>query len=543
MWLNIFFINLLSFKINNLCECSSSNWLICEEEEDCNKLLYKDKSLEEKFFFDKKICNNNALKSCYSVNSKLESLPPFDNKCCAVKAPLYEGCSTIMEGRYNNLNLYALSLVHKNFLYDCDGKGYKTFDSSNYIPNEKWEIIMKEKLDCKYSIDENACRNNPKFFKENIKCCWFTNKYNLNYSSCLGFIDITDEEFNRAIPYISLSKYSTPNGELDFKCYDKNRKIIKGKYNLNLNVSELDSSDNKLIQELLSEDVLNILSKKQIFIKIKDYSKDFNSFHIWTISPIKAQRVFTIPLKLLFSNSKRLKVDSILARCTIENIENISNLDIATSKCEFKSDKRYNPEKIEILPGYNLIGNFEDYNIGIPGMNLSYGDILKIDIPHLVIDNPFIHRNSINIQGEIIKNIKNIKFVLYHLKNNDTFKTILGTGSAIKDSQSINFSTEQSIDFDNGLTIIPNQLCKSEDGEYLFIENINKKNKFNYNKKGNINKNENIFSNIQTKRKRITPFKIVGIIILSIILLIIIGFLLAILKAKIFDNFNFEELI
>ena len=541
MWFNIFLINLLGFKINNLAECSLLNWLICEEE-DCNKLLYKDKSLEEKFFLDKKICNYNVLKSCHSVNSRLESLPPFDNKCCTVKTPLYEGCLTIVEGRYNNLNLYALSLIHKNFSYDCDGKGYKTFDSLKYTPNEKWEIITKEKLDCKYSIDENACKNNPKFFKENIKCCWFTNSYNLNYSSCLGFTDITDEEFNRTIPYTSLAKYSTPKRELDFRCYDKNRKVIKGKYNLNLNVSEMDSPDNKLIQELLSEDVLNILSKKQIFIKIKDISKDFNYFHIWTISPLKVQRVFTISLKLILSNSKRLKVDSVLARCTVENIENISNLNIATSKCVFKNDKIYNPEKIEILPGYNLIGNFEDNNITKPGMKLPYGNILKIDVQHLVINNPFIHKNSIYTQGKITKNIKNIKFVLYHLKNNDTFKTIIGKGSFIKDRQSINFSTEQSIDFKEGLTIIPNQLFKSEDGEYLFIENVNKNNQFNYYKKGNIKKNDENFFNTQTKRKRITPLKIVGIIILSVTLLIIIGFLLAILKAKIFDNFIFEEL-
>jgi hypothetical protein len=539
MWFNIFLIYLLNFEINNLAECSLSNWLICEE--DCNKLLYKDKSLEEKFFLDKKICKYNALKSCHSVNSRLESLPPFDNKCCTVKTPLYEGCLTIVEGRYNKLNLYALSLIHKNFLYDCDGKGYKVFDSSNYIPNEKWEIIMKEKLNCKYSIDEDACKNNPKFFKENIKCCWFTNKYNLNYSSCLGFTDITDEEFNRTIPYISLAKYSTPKGELDFRCYDKNNKVIKGKYNLDLNVSEMDSPDSKLIQELLSEDALNILSKKQIFIKIKDYSKDFNYFHIWTISPLTVQRVFTISLKSFLSNSKRLKVDSMLARCTIENIKYISNLNIATSKCVFKNDKNYKPEKIEILPGYNLLGNFEDNNIAIPGMNLPYGDIPKIDILYLAINNPFIHKYSINIQGKITKNIKNIKFVLYHLRNNDTFKTILVKGSYIKDIQRINFSTEESIYFNEGLTIIPNQLCKSDDGEYLFIENVNKNNKFNYYKIGNIKINAENFSNSRTKRKRITTLKIVGIIFLSIILLIIIGFLLAILKAKFFDNFNLRN--
>ena len=72
---------------------------------------------------------------------------------------------------------------------------------------------------------------------------------------------------------------------------------------------------------------------------------------------------------------------------------------------------------------------------------------------------------------------------------------------------------------------------------------MNKNNKFNYYKKGNFkNKNEKNFFNTQTKRKRITPLKIVGIVILSITLLITIGFLLAILKAKIFDNYNFEEL-
>ena len=246
---------------------------------------------------------------------------------------------------------------------------------------------------------------------------------------------------------------------------------------------------------------------------------------------------------MLLSNSKRLKVDSMVARCTVENIEYISNLNIATSKCLFKNGKNYSPEKIEIVPGYNLIGNFEDNNIAMPGMNLPYGNIPKTDIPCLAINNQFIHKNSINIQGKITKNIKNIKFILYHLKNNDTFKTIIGKGSLIKDSQSINFFTEQLIDFNEGLTIIPNQLCKNDDGEYLFIENMNKNNKFNYYKKGNFkNKNEKNFFNIQTNRKRFTPLKIVGIAILSITLLITIGFLLAILKAKIFDNYNFEEL-
>ena len=41
----------------------------------------------------------------------------------------------------------------------------------------------------------------------------------------------------------------------------------------------------------------------------------------------------------------------VLEKAFFENIEYISNLNIAISKCVFKNDKNYKPEKIEILPG------------------------------------------------------------------------------------------------------------------------------------------------------------------------------------------------
>jgi hypothetical protein len=54
---------------------------------------------------------------------------------------------------------------------------------------------------------------------------------------------------------------------MEFRCYDKSDKVVKGKYNLKLYIAELGSAEEKLLQEIMSENALDILSKKQNFLK------------------------------------------------------------------------------------------------------------------------------------------------------------------------------------------------------------------------------------------------------------------------------------
>jgi hypothetical protein len=166
----------------------------------------------------------------------LNSTGNFVNKCCLVKYLLENICKTIFSGKYFESNLYSLNHAYdNNFTYDCDGEGDKTFNSSLYNPNESWEITNKERYDCIYSETEEECQANPKSFVQNTKCCWFSNAEIYDYASCFGVKEITDDEFDKLIPYISRARLNNPNKTMDFHCYDKSDKIVNGTFNLEFN--------------------------------------------------------------------------------------------------------------------------------------------------------------------------------------------------------------------------------------------------------------------------------------------------------------------
>ena len=490
----LFFIFLLSIKIH-LIYTEIWNWWIYERED--SDIILDSNSEETETFLEDQVKCQYEYEKCYTINSELESKPPFDNKCCRYKTEEIDTCLTIFSGKYKKTNLYSLDKSNKDFSYDCDGSGLKTYDSSLFTSNQNWEIIVREKLDCIYSKDENECKSLPKSFEQNTKCCWFTNDQYTSYASCFGMSEITDEEFNRTIPYLALATYSADSGEMEFRCYDKSDKVVKGKYNLKLYVSEMGSAEEKLLQELMSENALDIFSKKQNFIKIKEYDKELtNSFQIWTVSPNKNVRKFVVSVKFSYtitssktkSSNRNLEAGTAekIASCDPVDIDENSNLNLTTSKCTFSNDEGYIAEKIEIQPGHDLIGNFNDENkVATPGTNSSYDEIKKLDedTVYFIFKDAITQLNSNVIEGEIGEDRKNVEFVLYHQKNNQTFETVKAKADFLKENKSIHFVTEPEIDFNEGVTLIPNQLAKSGDGKYLYIQNkiAKRGNSTNYN--------------------------------------------------------------
>ena len=469
-------INILLLVNNQI-----TNWWIYDSED--HDLLFdqNNKNILNTFLEDQTKCDGQG-KTCYLANT--QSASPFENKCCQIKTSTSDNCLTIFSGKYHNTNLYSLDKNNNDFSYDCNGKGFNKFDSSKFSPNEKWEIKVKEKLDCIYSKTEEECKNLPKSFNQNTKCCWFSNDNYLSYASCFGLSEITDKEFNRTIPYLTLATFSSSDGAMDFRCYDKSDKIVKGIYNLKFSIAEMGSVEEKLLQELLSDDSLNLLSNKHSFIKIKEYDKVLtNSFDIWTVSPHRDPKPFTISVKFSYSivNSKKtsknrnleIKTEEKLARCEIENIDTTSNLNITTSKCSFSNDEKYIADKIEIQPGHDLIGKFDDENkFATPGSSSSDDELKKMnETAYFFFKDPITNVNSYNIEGEITQDRKNVEFVLYHQKKDDTIQNIIGKANFLKDKKSISFTTEPKINFEEGITIIPNQLVKSEDGEYIYLQN------------------------------------------------------------------------
>ncbi len=279
-----YFYYLLIINLLLLVNVQDLWWIYSAQDHD---MLMSNIDIESKFLNDDFKCYNKTT-NCYTVNSELESDPPLDNKCCLVKSSYYNSCMTLFKGKYYEGNLYSLVKGYKNFTLDCDGKGDITYDHSTFNPKEKWEITIKEKYDCIYSENEDQCRKTPKSFKQNTKCCWFDTEAYSNYSTCFGLSELTDKEFNRTVPYLVVSTFLGFEGEMDFRCYDKSDKVVKGKYNLGFKITEMGSIQEKLLQEMLSDDPLYSFSNKQNFIKIKEYDNKttlYNSFQLqeWDI--------------------------------------------------------------------------------------------------------------------------------------------------------------------------------------------------------------------------------------------------------------------
>jgi hypothetical protein len=469
-FLNLFFL----FFIFNDINSQLTNWWIYEPVD--FDVIMEDVDILEDFLEDQINCILSE-GQCPSVNSQLISKPPFDNKCCFVKVDqLNGGCLTIFSGKYHNTNLYSLDINNKGFSYDCNGNGYKTFDSSKFSPTQKWEEIIKEKLDCIYSEDENKCKANPKSFKENTKCCWFDNDQYSAWASCFGLSEITDPEFNRTVPYLALA-FMTEE-EMDFRCYDKSDKVVKGKFNLNYNIAEMGSVKEKLNEEMKSDEALRILDQKENYVGVKE-PLNGTSFQIWVISPRRGERKFTVSVKYNYEitsskvgNHRRLaKTEEKIARCTTKDENN--NLNLTSCECEL-TDTNDLPGNLEIQPGHDLIGNFESGKNRIDSTGaepILDADIDKIkNAPIFTFENPVSNLQSTTIEGTTTEDRKNMKFIIYH-QNGDELQTIKATGNFLKNEKKIEFTPDSKIDFNNGITIIPNQLCSNDDGEYLYIKN------------------------------------------------------------------------
>ena len=209
-----------------------------------------------------------------------------------------------------------------------------------------------------------------------------------------------------------------------------------------------------------------------------------NSFQIWTVSPNKNVRKFAVSVKFSYtitsskinSPNRNLETGTTekIASCELVYIDEKSNLNLTTSQCTFPNDEGYIAEKIEIQPGHDLIGNFNDENkVATPDTFSSGDEIKNLDenTTYFVLKDAITDLKSNFIEGEIKENRKNVEFVLYHQKNDQTVEVVKAKADFLKDNKKINFFTEPQIDFNEGVTLIPNQLAKSEDGKYLYIQN------------------------------------------------------------------------
>ena len=359
--MRIIYFFLINFIFRNYNGVLGYWWFYSPEDHD---KIFNEKPLpkENQFIKDQGQCYIISNESCYLANSNLNSTGNFENKCCLLKSSLFNGsyCTTIFSGKYFESNLYSIGLENdNNFTYDCDGNGDKTFESSLYNPTQSWEITNKERYDCIYSETEEECQANPKKFIKNTKCCWFSNGEINDLASCFGVKELTDDEFNRIIPYMTHARLFNHNKTMDFHCYDKSDKITNGTFDLEFNYIMMESVEQKMAIEMESEDVLNLFAKKETFIGIKDFDFGsdymYNYFRIYTISPDgNLDKVFTIntrfKYKITSSRNRNLEDDKDsyiekIVPCTPENLDN------NFIKMQFKKSRRKRNRKNKYSKG------------------------------------------------------------------------------------------------------------------------------------------------------------------------------------------------
>lgn len=527
-------------------------WLY--DTEDHEELFNKQGSIRETTFMeDQGKCMSIYNDSCYLVNSELRSNDSLINKCCLLK--ISEGnefCTTIFSGKYFQGNLYSIDYAYNhNFTYDCDGDGNKTFSSSDYNPTETWEIYIKERYDCIYSETKEECQANPKSFLKNTKCCWFSNGEIYDMASCFGIKELTDEQFNTIIPYLTRARLYNSNKTMDFSCYDKSDKITSGTFNLEFNYIMMSSLEEKMAYELESDEVLSIFAKKQSFIGIKDYdySNDYhyNNFRMYSISPDGSiDKVFTISTRFKYKITSEQRrnlqeneeIEKIIP-CYPETVDTDSSLNITLSKCQFEKEEGKEIEKIDIQKGNDLIGNFEDGKNEIyEGQTfLNDNDINKIkQSATFTFKNPEPNIKTNEIEGETTEDRRNVNFVIYHTENSKV-QTIQGKASFLKDSSTISFTMTPSINLNNGITIIPNQIAQGENGEYLYFQNkigtiIDNDKNDDSNGGGGTSGNGGGVTSGNEDGNGLSTKALIAIIICSVVLLISIAIILGILIKK-----------
>ena len=359
-------------------------------------------------------------------------------------------------------------------------------------------------------------------------------------ASCFGIKELTDEQFNTIVPYITRARLTNSNKTMDFSCYDKSDKITSGTFNLEFNYMMMSSLEEKMAYELESEDVLFIFAKKQSFIGIRDYNYSdyhYNNFRMYSISPDGSiDKVFTISTRFKYKITSEQRrnlqeneeIEKIIP-CYPETVDTSSSLNITLSKCQFEKEEGKEIEKIDIQKGNDLIGNFEDGKNEIyEGQTfLNDNDINTIkQSATFTFKNPEPNIKTNKIEGETTEDRRNVNFVLYHTENSKV-QTIQGKASFLKDSSTISFTMTPSINLNNGITIIPNQIAQGENGEYLYFQN----------KVGTIIDNEDKSGNNggtsgNEDGAGLSTEGLIAIIICSIVLLISIAIILAIILKK-----------
>ena len=464
---------------------TNCNWWFYDPDD--HEILFGETARTEEttFIEDQGKCYGSS--SCYLLDSNLNSKGNFENKCCLLRiagAPGY--CETIFSGKYFESNLYSLASCHNNnFTYDCDGKGDKTYYTSQYHPTESWEITNKERYDCIYSETEEECQANPKNFVQNTKCCWFSNGEIYDEASCFGVKELTDNEFNKIIPYLTRARLYNSNKTMDFHCYDKSDKIVNGTFDLEFNYIMMQNYRQKMAIEMESEEALYLFSKKQSFLGVKDYQTDYhyNYFRMYTVSPSgKIGKVFTISTryryKITSSRNRNLQsqdgeyIEKIVP-CTIESVDTSSNLNISVSKCSLKKEEGKDVVTINIQKGNDLIGNIDDKNslISEETQFMNDNDIDKIkESATFTFNNPTANIKKQILEGQTTVDRKNVEFVLYYSKDSNV-QTIKAKGDFLKNSPTVSFTMNPSVNLKEGKTIIPNQVGKGENGEYIYIKN------------------------------------------------------------------------
>ena len=65
--------------------------------------------------------------------------------------PFCDGFAVFFDTIFLICKIVLSKFAEKTVSYDCDGNGFKEYNSKDFNPAEPWEKVIKEKLDCIYS--------------------------------------------------------------------------------------------------------------------------------------------------------------------------------------------------------------------------------------------------------------------------------------------------------------------------------------------------------------------------------------------------------
>ena len=203
---------------------------------------------------------------------------------------------------------------------------------------------------------------------------------------------------------------------------------------------------------------------------------------MYTVSPTGIDKVFTISIrykyKITSSRNRNLKdndeefIEKIVP-CTPENIDKSTNLNITLSQCTLNKEEGKDIEKIIVQKGNDLIGYFDEENSEIfEGKQfMKDDDINKIKKAAIfTFKYPTANINTSILEGETTSDMENVKFTIYYSKDSKV-QNIQAEGTFLKNSSTVSFVMNPPINLTEGKNIIPSQICKGDNGKYLYIIN------------------------------------------------------------------------